>query len=125
ASNVGGMEYPAISFCSFKSKRDDLWGVTSHEFGHNWFPMIVGSNERLHGWMDEGFNTFINDLATLEFNKGEYAASTMVDRRMLAVMTNPDFEPIMTTPQAMIEMNIGFLVYYKPAYALHILLDHI
>src|SRR5690606_13143284 len=59
ASNVGGMEYPAISFCGHEAKAGNLWGVTDHEFGHNWFPMIVGSNERLHAWMDEGFNTFI------------------------------------------------------------------
>jgi hypothetical protein len=43
-----------LFFCSWESKGDDLWGVTDHEFGHNWFPMIVGSNERLFAWMDEG-----------------------------------------------------------------------
>ena len=62
AGVVGGMEYPGISFCDYKDKGADLWGVTDHEFGHNWFPMIVGSNERLFGWMDEGFNEFINSL---------------------------------------------------------------
>ena len=46
-----------------------LWGVTDHEFGHTWFPMIVGSNERKYAWMDEGFNTFINGLSTEEFNQ--------------------------------------------------------
>ena len=64
AGNQGGMEYPGIVFCSWKSKNERLWGVTDHEFGHIWFPMIVGSNERLHAWMDEGFNTFINSLST-------------------------------------------------------------
>jgi hypothetical protein len=60
--NEGGMEYPGIVFCGWEAKGEDLWGVTDHEFGHNWFPMIVGSNERLFGWMDEGFNSFINSL---------------------------------------------------------------
>jgi hypothetical protein len=46
------MEYPGIVFCGWESK-EDLWGVTDHE-GHNWFPMIVGSNERLLlGWMKD------------------------------------------------------------------------
>jgi hypothetical protein len=56
--NVAGNEgeYPGIVFCGWESKGEDLWGVTDHEFGHNWFPMIVGSNERLFPWMDEGFN---------------------------------------------------------------------
>src|SRR5665647_3223370 len=54
------MEYPGIVFCSSRSSGGGLWGVTNHEFGHNWFPMIVGSNERKFPWMDEGFNTFIN-----------------------------------------------------------------
>jgi hypothetical protein len=46
AGIVSGMEYPGIVFCSARSGGSGLWGVTDHEFGHNWFPMIVGSNER-------------------------------------------------------------------------------
>ena len=70
------MEYPGIVFCgSTMQRKDQLFGVTDHEFGHTWFPMIVGSNERKYGWMDEGFNTFINSLAKLDFNNGEYKNS--------------------------------------------------
>ena len=68
ASNVGGMEYPSIVFCGYKAQGAGLFGVTDHEFGHTWFPMIVGSNERKYGWMDEGFNTFINSLAALSIS---------------------------------------------------------
>jgi hypothetical protein len=57
---VGGMEYPMIVFCSERKNEHDLYFVTTHELGHEWFPMIVGSNERLYGWQDEGFNTFID-----------------------------------------------------------------
>src|SRR6266545_2801572 len=57
---VGGMEYPMIVFCANRRSRDGLFGVTTHELGHQWFPMVVGSNERLYAWMDEGFNSFIN-----------------------------------------------------------------
>jgi len=64
ASNVngieGGMEYPMIVFCHNRTDARALYSVTDHEFGHTWFPMLVGSNERLHGWMDEGFNSFMN-----------------------------------------------------------------
>ncbi|MEO5890449.1 MAG: M1 family metallopeptidase, partial [Ferruginibacter sp.] len=76
ASNVAGMEYPGIVFCGYKAKTKGLFGVTDHEFGHTWFPMIVGSNERKYGWMDEGFNTFINSLASDDFNNGEYKKQT-------------------------------------------------
>ncbi|HXB91316.1 MAG TPA: M1 family metallopeptidase, partial [Puia sp.] len=72
AGIVGGMEYPGIVFCGYRSRRGGLWGVTRHEFGHNWFPMIVGSNERKYPWMDEGFNTYINGYADSVFNNGEY-----------------------------------------------------
>ncbi len=69
---VGGMEYPAIIFGHYKAKGKILWMLINHEIGHNWFPMIVGSNEREHAWMDEGFNTFIDLLSYREFNNGEY-----------------------------------------------------
>jgi hypothetical protein len=56
---VGGMEYPMITFDDGENAVETYY-VIAHEQGHEWFPMIVGSNERLHGWMDEGFNTFID-----------------------------------------------------------------
>lgn len=125
ASNVGGMEYPAISFCGHNAKAANLWGVTDHEFGHNWFPMIVGSNERLHGWMDEGFNTFINNISTQAFNKGEYNIKYGAKNSFTKALFNPALEPVISSPQNMKERNIGYLVYYKPAYALQLLREEI
>lgn len=125
AANVGGMEYPAISFCGFDAKAGNLWGVTDHEFGHNWFPMIVGSNERLHAWMDEGFNSFINELSTEVFNKGEYLRRFGNRNNMARAFDNPNLEPIMSSPQNMKERNMGILAYYKPAYGLRLLRDEV
>jgi hypothetical protein len=125
ASNAGGMEYPGIVFCGAESKSGDLWGVTDHEFGHTWFPMIVGSNERLYAWMDEGFNTFINNLTSIDFNNGEYRQGTPDMHALGKVLTNPGFEPVMSSPNNMKENSIGLLAYYKPAIALGILRDHI
>jgi len=125
ASNVGGMEYPGIVFCSYRSKGSSLWGVTDHEFGHAWFPMIVGSNERLFGWMDEGFNTFINSISSFDFNNGEYK-ETVEDMHDLANrMTSPQLEPVMSSPENMKEQNIGTLCYYKPGASLVILREHV
>ncbi|MEO8862400.1 MAG: M1 family metallopeptidase, partial [Ginsengibacter sp.] len=59
-----GMEYPGIVFCSYRIGKGNLWHDVTHEIGHNWFPMIVGSNERSFMWMDEGMNTFINGYAS-------------------------------------------------------------
>ncbi len=60
----GGMEYPMTVFCGADSGlyREDM--VTAHEIGHEWFPMLVGSNETRYGWMDEGLNTFDTYFAT-------------------------------------------------------------
>ncbi|WP_400262816.1 M1 family metallopeptidase [Sphingobacterium sp. SG20118] len=125
ASNVGGMEYPALSFCGNRAKAGSLWGVTNHEFGHNWFPMIVSSNEREFGWMDEGFNTFINEIATESFNNGEYAKKVGDPNSQAVRFTDQRLESVMNTPQNMNERNIGILVYYKPAYGLKLLRNEI
>ncbi|MHB1179889.1 MAG: M1 family metallopeptidase [Daejeonella sp.] len=125
ASNVGGMEYPGIVFCGASAKSAGLWGVTDHEFGHTWFPMIVGSNERLHAWMDEGFNTFINTLASGDFNKGEYRPKAIDWHAYGKLLTNSVFEPVMSSPDNMKESNIGYLAYYKPAAGLTLLREQI
>ncbi|WP_312994778.1 M1 family metallopeptidase [Chryseobacterium flavum] len=124
AGNEGGMEYPGIVFCHMDSKGEDLWGVTDHEFGHNWFPMIVGSNERLFAWMDEGFNTFINGLSTEAFNKGEYYRKQNLARSGSFLMGD-HLEPVMVGPDNMKERNIGALAYYKPGTGLSILREAI
>ena len=125
AGNQGGMEYPGIVFCSWKSKNERLWGVTDHEFGHIWFPMIVGSNERLHAWMDEGFNTFINSLSTDAFNNGEYKEPERNMHRFSGVLVNDRMEPIYTAPDNLKERNLGLLAYYKPGAGLEMLREHI
>ena len=125
ASNVGGMEYPGLSFCGYKAKGGSLWGVTDHEFGHNWFPMIVGSNERLHAWMDEGFNTFINEISTQHFNKGEYQMRHGGKNSLTQALFNPSLEPVASSPSNMRERHIGYLAYYKPGYALRLLREEI
>lgn len=125
AGNEGGMEYPGIVFCGYESKGEDLWGVTDHEFGHNWFPMIVGSNERLFAWMDEGFNTFINGLSSHDFNNGEYKQKTPNLHESSIVLTNPETEPVMAAPDNLKEANLGILAYYKPGAGLDILRNQI
>jgi hypothetical protein len=126
AGTVGGMEYPGMSFCSAQSREADLWGVTDHEFGHNWFPMIVGNNERLYPWMDEGFNTFINHYSTKAFNNGEYPAdldpgSFSMKIYILPGLKSKNRESIATYPDIVHTPNLGMTAYYKPALGLYYL----
>jgi hypothetical protein len=126
AGIVGGMEYPGIVFCGYKAKGRSLWGVNDHEFGHTWFPMIVGSNERLYGWMDEGFNTFINTLSTGNFNNGEYKSTRPMDLHFIgARFTEPGLEPIMSPAANLKERNNGTLLYSKPSAGLVLLREQI
>ena len=130
ATNVGasvsGMEYPGIVFCGARAVNQDLWGVTSHEFGHTWFPMIVGSNERKYGWMDEGFNTFINTLAAKAFNNGEYADSRELSaERFSKVFFNDKSQSIFTIADAVQPYNFGTALYRKPGFGLQFLRENI
>jgi len=124
AGIVGGMEYPGIVFCSWKSKGEGLWGVTNHEFGHNWFPMIVGSNERKYPWMDEGFNTFINGVDTKIFNHGEFYHKSDVEKAA-RYMFKDDADAIMTIPEVIQQHFLGVAAYEKPGAGLDILRYHI
>ena len=117
AGIVGGMEYPGIVFCSSKSMGEELWGVTDHEFGHTWFPMIVGSNERKYAWMDEGFNTFINDLSTEAFNKGEFKPTFFPDPTapfMVKMVFGEKMDGLYNIPDVIQQNNLGITAYLKP-----------
>lgn len=127
AGIVGGMEYPGIVFCSSSSIGKDLWGVTDHEFGHTWFPMIVGSNERKYAWMDEGFNTFINDGSTEAFNKGEFNQKNGFEDPSSPFMTRYIFsegmDGLYNIPEVIQQSNLGIAAYMKPGLMLTTLRD--
>jgi peptidase M1-like protein len=113
-----GMEYPGIIFCLSNLKNGQLWGDVTHEIGHNWFPMIVGSNERKYMWMDEGFNTFINEYATEHFNKGEYFNAKNRAADGIARLMQREKDPLMVAPEAQNEYG---QYYFKTAQGLDML----
>ncbi|MDP4261601.1 MAG: M1 family metallopeptidase [Bacteroidota bacterium] len=127
AGTVGGMEYPGIVFCGYNSRGGGLWGVEDHEFGHTWFPMIVGSNERKYAWMDEGFNTFINDLSTEAFNKGEFKHQSFFDDPTANYVVKGTFgdkvDGLFNIPDVIQQQYLGTAAYSKPAMMLHALRD--
>lgn len=127
AGIVGGMEYPGIVFCSYRSTDTDLWEVTDHEFGHTWFPMIVGSNERKYAWMDEGFNTFINDLSTEAYRNGYYKNKGFLGDPnspfMVKAMFAETMDGLYNIPDVVQQDNLAFTAYMKPARMLHTLRD--
>ena len=121
AGIVAGMEYPGIVFCSSKAKSNKLWGVTDHEIGHNWFPMIVGSNERKYMWQDEGFNSFINIYSTRNFNNGEYKSIRDSSLKLVKYLISDSSECIMNYPDVIYPKGLGRLAYDKTALGLYIL----
>jgi Peptidase family M1 domain len=134
AGIAGGMEYPGIVFDGITDKGKELYWVTAHEIGHNWFPMIVGSDERTYGWMDEGFNTFIDVYASDVFNKGEFApkrdgeyapgGGNPVDE-ILPLLKDPAAPVILTRADAIPEKYRHPMVYFKPALGLVLLREQI
>jgi len=120
AGIVGGMEYPGIVFCSVAARGEGLFGVTDHEFGHTWFPMIVGSDERRYAWMDEGFNTFMNHYSNLDFygsgaSRIQRTQADFIAGRMQEPIAD---QPIMTYPDLLRGSGLGFLAYRKPGFGL-------
>ena len=119
---IEGMEYPMLTFTPNSPSREDQQWVIAHEFGHEWFPMTVGSNERLYPWMDEGFNTFI-DLgnAAKYFQGTPYGDSIEVHPlHLYADHAKPgDEQPLITNPTQV--RNLFWVGYQKPALMLQML----
>lgn len=134
-----GMEYPMICWNYGRPETDGTYSdrvkfgmisVIIHEVGHNFFPMIVNSDERQWGWMDEGLNTFLQYLAEQEFGKTYPEAITGLDvypsRRGIPANIVPYMKgdqrfisPIMSNPENVYQL--GNNAYGKPATALNIL----
>jgi len=128
AGVVGGMEYPQIMFCSVNARDRDLFGVTDHEFGHTWFPMVVGSDERRWAWMDEGLNTFINQYSEDAYYDENNTESLQRGSRFIGgrFMSSPySDQPIMTYADQIRDRALGLLAYVKPANGLMILRDYV
>lgn len=127
---VGGMEYPGIAFDWWKLPDEGVFMLATHEVGHNWFPMIVGFNERRHAWMDEGFNTFGNVLATADYAGGKFApkrdgefapggGNPVVE--ILPLLADPAAPPILTRADAIDETYRHPVSYFKTALGLLLL----
>jgi hypothetical protein len=129
---VGGMEYPMISFNVQRPTKDKktgaisyskrtkfgLVGVIIHEVGHNYFPMIVNSDERQWTWMDEGINTFVQSLAQNAFD-ASFPQARGEPRGIVDYMRSTNQVPIMTNSESVLQR--GNNAYAKPATALTIL----
>jgi aminopeptidase N len=127
---TGGMEYPGITFDSWKAKGYTLFLLVAHEIGHNWYPMIVGSDESRNPWMDEGFNTFIDIYAHEEFNDGEYAPKRDGEyapgggnpaEEIIPVITQDEARPMLSRSDALKSDYYHPLEYFKPALGLVLL----
>ncbi len=124
-----GMEYPMICFNGGRPDEDGtysedtkygMWGVIIHEVGHNFFPMIINSDERQWTWMDEGLNTFVQYLTEQEWERG-YPSRRGPAYMIADYMRGPKefISPIMTNSESIFQF--GNNAYGKPATALNIL----
>ncbi|HVX49815.1 MAG TPA: M1 family metallopeptidase [Chitinophagaceae bacterium] len=130
AGIAGGMEYPGIVFDGIADKGKELFWVTAHEIGHNWFPMIVGSDERRYAFMDEGFNTFIDVYASDVINNGEFAPKRDGEYapkggnpadEILPYLSDPKAPTLMVRADAVPEKYRHPMAYFKPAFGLVLL----
>ncbi|WP_197455107.1 M1 family metallopeptidase [Stieleria varia] len=128
---VYGMEYPMICFNGPRPETDGTYSkntkyalisVIIHEVGHNFFPMIVNSDERQWTWMDEGLNTFLQFLAEQEWEE-DYPSRRGPPEKIVPYMVGGNQRPIMTGSEEILQFgNNG---YSKPATALNILRETI
>ena len=125
AGPVGGMEYPMFVMVLYGN--DDpasIFGTINHEHGHEWFPMIVGSNERRYAWMDEGFNTYLNAFANEARYPGQNAYPGYLKNWGDAVLQGTQ-SPLMTAPDNIDASALDAIGYRKPAVVLLTLRNHV
>ncbi|GAB5442083.1 MAG: M1 family metallopeptidase [Fuerstiella sp.] len=124
---IYGMEYPMICFNGPRPEEDGTYtsrtkyaliSVIIHEVGHNYFPMIVNSDERQWTWMDEGLNSFLQYLAEVEW-QDEYPSRAGEPKKIVNYMRSNNQVPIMTNSESLLQF--GPNAYSKPATALNIL----
>ena len=114
AGPVGGMEYPMFVMVAAGEDSMSTFSTINHEHGHEWFPMVVGSNERRYPWMDEGFNTYINTFAKELRWRDTVMIESMVDNWGSAVSAGIDV-PLMTAADNIPAAALGAVAYRKPA----------
>lgn len=128
-----GMEYPMICFNFGRCEKDGTYSertkygmisVIIHEVGHNFFPMIINSDERQWAWMDEGLNTFMQYLSEQEFER-DYPSGRGEAHKIVDYMAGDKtkMSPIMVNPES--AYQLGNNAYAKPATALNILRETI
>ena len=125
---VSGMEYPMLAMEDHSQSKQGLYNVITHEVGHNWFPMIVGSNERVYMWQDEGFNTFVNTFSeSRRFPKdGDQMERAASERGQVELVMKADQDgPVMTPPDRIAERLLGIAAYVKPSVGLQLLRQEI
>jgi hypothetical protein len=129
-----GMEYPMICWNFGRPDADGKYsddvkygmlGVIIHEVGHNYFPMIVNSDERQWTWMDEGLNTFMQYLAETEWTESKFPSRRGPAKLIVPYMSGDQnmIDPIMTNSESI--RQFGNNAYGKPATGLNILRETI
>jgi hypothetical protein len=125
AGPVGGMEYPMFVMVHYGTADPaSIFGTIDHEHGHEWFPMLVGSNERRYAWMDEGFNTYINAFSNERRYPGTSAFAGYV-ANWRQVVQNGTQSPLMTPPDRIDPGALGAIGYRKPGAVLLTLRDDV
>ena len=137
----GGMEYPNVTVIGNTGSKEELEVVIVHEVGHNWFYGILGSNERVHGWMDEGMNT-LNEIRYVQtkypnntrlsdmvlggrfhFNDLDHHDMADIFYRLIAIMGED--QPIETHSAAFTAANYGIIMYQKTGLVFYYLKDYL
>ena len=125
---ISGMEYPMVAMENKSADKFDLYNVVTHEIGHMWFPMIVGSNERAYMWQDEGFNTFINTFSEARRypEKGDQMQRALGERSYVEqAMIHAMDKPIDVGPDRIDPQLLGLAAYVKPSVGLQLLRQEI